>query len=163
MFVLELEIPLASSGRLRVWIGLAAFAPTGQSGKEGLDGRVNTVGVQLVLRVAGDQAHQVLGFEPETFVTHRAPEKHEGMRVHLSRRVGQGIELVGCAEMDATDVVLRHTNSDRLLRCSVLVLLFGGTTLGVSIDQMYHFSRLFARAQAPNRLTTGSNPWLAAG
>jgi hypothetical protein len=45
--------------------------------------------------------------------------------------VGQGIELVGCAEMDATDVVLWHTNSDCLLRCWVPALLFGGTALGV--------------------------------
>jgi hypothetical protein len=54
------------------------------------------MGMQQMIRIAGDEPHQMFGFEPDALVPHRAPEKEQRVAIDLATRMSQRIEL-GCS------------------------------------------------------------------
>src|SRR5260370_27832987 len=97
-----MKVPLAPPWWVCGGIGLAPFPPTRQRGKEGLHTRIAGMGVQLL---AGEEPHQVLGFQPDALVADRAPEEDQGLGVQFTASMGQFIELGGLADVDPSHLV----------------------------------------------------------
>ena len=53
----------------------------------------------------GEQAHEMLGFEPGALLAYRAPEEDECLAIELTALVSQFIELGGLADVFAANLV----------------------------------------------------------
>lgn|SRR6266851_806803 len=69
--------------------------------------------------VAGEQAHEIFGFEPDALVAHGAPEKDEGTAIELPAGMRKLIKLL-CP----TDI-----NTAYLIACFGLLFVFSHTGL----------------------------------
>jgi len=91
--VLDLEVPLAAARGFGVGVHGATLSPACKPCKERLDCCIDAMGMQQMIRIARDEPHQMLGFEPDAFVPHRAPEEEQRLAIDLPTRMSQFIEL----------------------------------------------------------------------
>jgi hypothetical protein len=105
--VLDLEEPLAAARWFGVGVHGVPLAPAGKPGKERLYCCIHAMGMQQMIRIARDEPHQLLGFEPDAFVPYRAPEEEQRLTIDLPTRMSQFIELGCSAELNPAHSVLR--------------------------------------------------------
>jgi len=91
--VLDLEVPLAAAWRFGVGIHAVPLSPARKSGKERLDGCIHGMGMQQMIRIGGDEPHEMPGFEPDALVPDRAPEEEQRATIDLPTCMSQFVEL----------------------------------------------------------------------
>ena len=86
LLVLDAEVPLA----LARWVGIGiahlfAFPPRFERGKEGLHTGIGSMSMQFL---GGEEAHEVLGLEPQSLMPDGAPEEDERLGIELPAFMG---------------------------------------------------------------------------
>jgi len=99
--IFDSEVPLAPSRRMRFGVSHAAFSPTGKRREERLHAGIGGMGMQVRSFVVGEQAHQMLGTQPDARVANGTPEKDECAAIELPTGMSERIKLVCLDQMHA--------------------------------------------------------------